>query len=265
MELGGKNAMLVLDDADVDRAVEGAVRACFSSSGQLCISIERMYVQDRVYDTFVPRFVEAVRGMQLGAAYDYSADMGSLTSSEQIEAVTAHVEDAVSKGAAVLAGGKARPDLGPYFFEPTVLVHTPSAAACFGDETFGPLVSIYRFTDEEDAISRANDTQYGLNASVWSKSARRGAAVAARLHAGTVNINEAYAAAWGSVDAPMGGMGDSGLGRRHGAEGLLKYTEAQTLARQRWHNIAPVGPMSHAGFAKFMTFALRSLRRIGWR
>ena len=264
MELGGKNAMLVLDDADVDRAVEGAMRACFSSSGQLCISIERMYVQDGIYDAFVPRFVEAVRDMRLGADYDFTADMGSLTSPEQVEAVTAHVEDAVAHGATILAGGKARPDLGPNFFEPTVLTDTPASAACFGEETFGPLVSVYRFSDVEDGIRRANDTEYGLNASVWSKSVRRGREVAARLHAGTVNINEAYAAAWGSVDAPMGGMGDSGLGRRHGAEGLLKYTEAQTLARQRFHNIAPVGPMSHDGFAKFMTFALKSLRRIGW-
>ncbi|HJQ41701.1 MAG TPA: succinic semialdehyde dehydrogenase [Jatrophihabitantaceae bacterium] len=265
MELGGKNAMLVLDDADVDRAVEGAVRACFSSSGQLCISIERMYVQDGIYDAFVPRFADAVRGMQLGAEYDYAADMGSLTSAEQVEIVTKHVDDAIEKGATILAGGKARPDVGPYFFEPTVLTDTPPAATCYGEETFGPLVSIYRFSDVDDAIARANDTEYGLNASVWSRSARRGSEVAARLHAGTVNINEAYAAAWGSVDAPMGGMGASGLGRRHGADGLLKYTEPQTLARQRFHNIAPVGRMSYGTFAKLMTRSLALLRRIGWR
>ena len=265
MELGGKNAMLVLDDADLDRTVEGAVRACFSSSGQLCISIERMYVQDGIYDRFVPRFVEAVEAMKLGGGYDFGYDMGSLTTPAQLDAVRAHVEDAVANGATVLAGGKARPDLGPLFFEPTVLTDVPAAAKCFGEETFGPLVSIYRFSDVDDAIARANDTVYGLNASVWSRSARRGAAVAARLHAGTVNINEAYAAAWGSVDAPMGGVGESGLGRRHGAEGLLKYTEAQTLARQRLLNIAPPGKVSHETFAKVMTTSLSLLRRIGWR
>jgi succinate-semialdehyde dehydrogenase/glutarate-semialdehyde dehydrogenase len=265
MELGGKNAMLVLDDADLDRAVEGAVRACFSSSGQLCISIERMYVQDGIYDVFVPRFIDAVKAMKIGAGYDFSYDMGSLTSAEQVAAVAEHVEDAVATGATVLAGGRPRPDLGPYFYEPTVLTDVPGIAKCFGDETFGPVVSIYRFADVEDAISRANDTTYGLNASVWSGSARRGAEVAARLHAGTVNINEAYAAAWGSVDAPMGGVGESGLGRRHGAEGLLKYTEAQTLARQRLMNLAPPGKVSHDTFAKTMTRSLALLRRIGWR
>jgi succinate-semialdehyde dehydrogenase / glutarate-semialdehyde dehydrogenase len=265
LELGGKNAMLVLDDADLDRTLEGSLRACFSSTGQLCISIERMYVQDGIYDAFVPKFVAAVQGMKLGAGYDFGYDMGSLTTPEQLDAVTAHVEDARTNGATVLAGGAARPDLGPLFYEPTVLTDVTPAVKCFDEETFGPLVSIYRFSDVEDAITKANDSAYGLNASVWSKNARRGRAAAARLHAGTVNINEAYGAAWGSVDAPMGGMGDSGLGRRHGAEGLLKYTEAQTLARQRLVNIAPPGRMSQAGFARLMTTALKLLRRIGWR
>ena len=265
LELGGKNAMLVLDDADLDRAVEGAVRACFSSSGQLCISIERMYIQDGIYDQFVPRFVQAVKDMRIGAGYDFGYDMGSLTSSDQVSVVTKHVEDAVANGATILAGGKVRPDLGPLFFEPTVLAGVVPSAACFGDETFGPLVSLYRFRDLDDAIARANDTPYGLNASVWTSSVRQGRDVGARLHAGTVNINEAYGAAWGSVDAPMGGVGESGLGRRHGAEGLLKYTEAQTLARQRLVNIAPPGKVSHESFARGMTVALSVMRRIGWR
>ncbi|MGN6608107.1 MAG: succinic semialdehyde dehydrogenase [Jatrophihabitans sp.] len=265
MELGGKNAMLVLDDADLDRAVEGAVRACFSSSGQLCISIERMYVQDGIYDRFVPAFVQAVKDMKLGAAYDYSMTMGSLTSTTQVEVVQAHVDDAVAHGATVLAGGRARPDLGPMFFEPTVLVDTPPSAQCYAEETFGPLVSIYRFTDVEDAITRANDTEYGLNASIWTKDTRRGYELAARLHAGTVNLNEAFAAAWGSVDAPMGGMGASGLGRRHGSEGLLKYTEAQTVARQRITNIAAPPGISDAAFAKVLTVGLSALKKLGWK
>jgi succinate-semialdehyde dehydrogenase/glutarate-semialdehyde dehydrogenase len=265
LELGGKNAMLVLDDADLERTVEGAVRACFSSSGQLCISIERMYVQDGIYDRFVPRFVEAVKNMHLGAGYDFGYDMGSLTSADQLAAVSAHVEDARATGAHVLAGGRARPDVGPLFYEPTVLSGVTDAARCFGEETFGPLVSLYRFGQVDEAIERANDTAYGLNASVWTRSARRGHEVAARLHAGTVNINEGYAAAWGSVDAPMGGVGESGLGRRHGSEGLLKYTESKTLARQRFLNIAPPGRMSYDGFARAMTVSLALLRRIGWR
>ena len=126
-------------------------------------------------------------------------------------------------------------------------------------------MSLYRFSALDDAIDRANDTRYGLNASVWTKSVRTGREVGARLHAGTVNVNEGYAAAWGSVDAPMGGVGESGVGRRHGAEGLLKYTEAKTLARQRLANIGPVGPMGHSTYTKTMTVALTALRRIGWR
>jgi succinate-semialdehyde dehydrogenase/glutarate-semialdehyde dehydrogenase len=264
MELGGKNAMLVLDDADVSRAVEGAVRACFSSSGQLCISIERMYVQDGIYDKFVPKFVEAVKAMKVGAAYDFSVAMGSLTSAAQVHAVDAHVKDAVANGATVLAGGRPRPDLGPLFYAPTVLTDVRPSARCFGEETFGPLVSIYRFADVDDAVERANATAYGLNASVWGKNTKRATEVAARLRAGTVNVNEAFAAAWGSVDAPMGGMGESGLGRRHGVEGLLKYTEAQTIARQRVHNLAPLPGMGDAGFARTLTVGLSALKKIGW-
>jgi succinate-semialdehyde dehydrogenase/glutarate-semialdehyde dehydrogenase len=266
LELGGKNAMLILDDADIDRAVEGAVRACFSSSGQLCISVERMFVADAIYDTFMPRFVDAVAAMPIGASYDFEHQMGSLTSAEQLEVTQRHVDDAVAGGATVLAGGKARPDLGPYFFEPTVLTGVAAPMTCFAEETFGPLVSVYRFTDVDEAIERANDTRYGLNASVWSRSAGTGTAVAARLKSGTVNVNEAYAAAWGSIDAPMGGMGDSGMGRRHGVQGITKYTEVQTIARQRLFNLAPpVQRLGDGGFAGVMTTALRALKAIGWR
>jgi len=264
MELGGKNAMIVLDDADLSRTVEGAVRACFSSSGQLCISIERMYVQDGIYDKFVEKFVKAVKNMPLAATYDYKPAMGSLTSAEQVTTVAGHVEDAVANGATVLTGGKRRPDIGPMFFEPTVLTDVKPGVRCYREETFGPLVSLYRFADVEDAITRANDSEYGLNASVWTKSIKRGTEIGAQLHAGTVNVNEAFAAAWGSIDAPMGGMGESGLGRRHGEEGLLKYTEAQTIARQRIRNIAPPRGVSHESFAKVLTLALGLMKKAGW-
>jgi succinate-semialdehyde dehydrogenase/glutarate-semialdehyde dehydrogenase len=266
LELGGKNAMLVLADADLDRAVEGGVRACFSSSGQLCISIERLYVADEIYDHFVPRFVDAVRSLRVGASYDFDHQMGSLTNAEQVEATRRHVDEAVAAGATVLTGGRARPDLGPFFFEPTVLTDVTTEMTCFGEETFGPVVSVYRFHREDEAVERANDTRYGLNASVWTRSLRRGTEVAARLRAGTVNVNEAYAAAWGSVDAPMGGMGDSGAGRRHGAHGLLKYTEPQTIARQRLFNLAPpFAAMDDEGFAELLTASLRLLKRAGFK
>ena len=266
LELGGKNAMLVLDDADVERAAEGAVRACFSSSGQLCISVERMFVADAIYDRFMPRFLEQVRAMRMGPGYDFEHQMGSLTSTEQLDVTRRHVDDSVAAGATVLAGGHARPDLGPFFFEPTVLTDVAPDMTCFAEETFGPVVSVYRFSTDDEAVQRANDTRYGLNASVWSRSARRGRDVASRLRSGTVNVNEAYAAAWGSIDAPMGGMGDSGMGRRHGTHGLDKYTEAQTVARQRLFNLAPpLQQLGDEGFAAVMTASLRLLKKIGWR
>jgi succinate-semialdehyde dehydrogenase/glutarate-semialdehyde dehydrogenase len=263
LELGGKNAMLVLDDADVARAAEGAVRACFSSAGQLCESMERIYVHDAVYDAFTERFLANVSRMRLGAGLGYDSDMGSLTFQRQLDSVSEHVEDARRKGATVLAGGRPRPDLGPYFYEPTVLADVTPEMRVYREETFGPVVSLYRVAGDEDAIAQANDTAYGLNASVWTRDGKRGQRVAERLRAGAVNINEGYAAAWGSVDAPSGGFGDSGSGRRHGAEGILKYTDVQTIATQRLLPIAPLPGMSDETWAKTLTVALWTMRRLG--
>ncbi|WP_431771682.1 succinic semialdehyde dehydrogenase [Streptomyces cucumeris] len=265
LELGGKNAMLVLRDADVERAAEGAVRACFASAGQLCISIERLYVHESVADAFLERFAARTKAMRLGKALAYGAEMGSLVSDRQLDTVTRHVEEAVAKGATVVAGGRARPDIGPYFYEPTILDGVEPPMAVCTEETFGPVVSIYRFTDEDDAVERANATPYGLNASVWTKDGGRGRAVAARLRAGTVNVNEAYGAAYGSVNAPMGGMGDSGLGRRHGSEGILKYTEAQTVAHQRLLPLGPSFGMTDEKYAAFMTRSLRAMKALRLR
>ncbi|MFC9505175.1 succinic semialdehyde dehydrogenase [Streptomyces sp. NPDC057002] len=265
LELGGKNAMLVLEDADIEKAAAGAVRACFSSAGQLCISIERLYVHESVADAFLERFAARTRTMRLGRSLSYGADMGSLVGERQLETVTRHVDEAVSKGAKVLAGGTARPDIGPYFFEPTILDGVETAMSVCAEETFGPVVSVYRFKDEDEVIERANATAYGLNSSVWTKNARRGQEVAARLRTGTVNINEGYAPAYGSVQSPMGGMKDSGLGRRHGSEGILKYTEAQTVAHQRVLPMAPSLGMDDEKYAQFMSRSLRLMKAFRFR
>ncbi|MCM1970430.1 succinic semialdehyde dehydrogenase [Streptomyces sp. ZAF1911] len=260
LELGGKNAMLVLRDADVEKAAAGAVRACFSSAGQLCISIERLYVHASIADEFVARFAARTKAMRLGSSLAYGADMGSLAGERQLEAVQRHVDDAVAKGATLVTGGVARPDIGPLFYEPTILDGVEAAMAVCGEETFGPVVSIYRFTDEDEVIEEANGTSYGLNSSVWTKDARRGHAVSARLRTGTVNINEGYAPAYGSAQAPMGGMKESGLGRRHGSEGILKYTEAQTVAHQRLLPMAPSFGMDDEKYAAFMTRSLQVMK-----
>lgn len=260
LELGGKNAMLVLRDADVEKAAAGAVRACFSSAGQLCISIERLYVHASIADEFVARFAARTKAMRLGSSLAYGADMGSLAGERQLAAVQRHVDDAVAKGATLVTGGTARPDIGPLFYEPTILDGVETAMAVCGEETFGPVVSIYRFTDEDAVIEEANGTSYGLNSSVWTKDARRGHAVAARLRTGTVNINEGYAPAYGSAQAPMGGMKESGLGRRHGSEGILKYTEAQTVAHQRLLPMAPSLGMDDEKYAAFMTRSLKVMK-----
>jgi len=260
LELGGKNAMLVLADADLDKAAAGAVRGAFSSAGQLCISVERLYVHESIADDFLDRFVARTKAMRLGTALAYGADMGSLVSRKQLDTVTGHVEEAVAKGAKVLAGGRARPDVGPLFYEPTILDGVEAPMAVCTEETFGPVVSVYRFADEDEAVERANSTAYGLNSSVWSRNGRRARAVAARLRSGTVNVNEGYASAYGSVQSPMGGMGDSGLGRRHGAEGITKYTEPQTVAHQRVLPMAPSLWMDDAGYAAFMSRSLKALK-----
>jgi succinate-semialdehyde dehydrogenase/glutarate-semialdehyde dehydrogenase len=263
LELGGKNSLYVAADAPLGRAVAGAVRGCFSSAGQLCISAERVIVHESVYDEFVERFIEAVGRIRLGVALEYGSDMGSLVSQQQLDRVTAHVEDARARGARVLAGGRARPDIGPFVYEPTVLEGVTEAMECRDGETFGPVVALYRVASDDEAVALANDTEYGLNASIWTRDVSRGRELAARIHTGTVNINESYAAAWGSVAAPMGGMKASGVGRRHGAEGILKYTESQNVTAQHLLPVAPPRGVSDRAFAAAMSGSLRLLKALG--
>ncbi|MGZ4495822.1 MAG: aldehyde dehydrogenase family protein, partial [Nocardioides sp.] len=193
----------------------------------------------------------------------WGSDMGSLISQAQLDAVTAHVEDARSQGARVLTGGRARPDLGPFYYEPTVLEGVTPSMRCFGEETFGPVVSVYRFSDEAEAVARANDGQYGLNASVYTRDTARGRAVARQVKCGTVNVNEAFGATFASIDSPMGGMRESGLGRRQGAEGIHRYTESQSVATQRLILFGPMLGMSDQTYARMMTANLKLLNKLG--
>ncbi|HEY6796894.1 MAG TPA: succinic semialdehyde dehydrogenase [Kineosporiaceae bacterium] len=261
LELGGKNSLYVAEDADLDRAAEAAIRDCYSSAGQLCVSIERLIVHEKVADAFLDRFVDRVRRLRLGATLDYSADFGSLVSADQLKQVSAHVDDALAHGATVLTGGRPRPDVGPLFYEPTVLSGVTPAATCYHAETFGPVVSVYRVGSDGEALTLANSGEYGLNASVWTRDLGRGRRLARQVRAGTVAVNEAFLATWGSISAPMGGRKDSGVGRRHGAEGLLRFTDSQTIAVQRGVGFGPVYGIGPERMATAFTAALKAARK----
>lgn len=230
LELGGKNPLIVLEDADLDEVVPGALFGAFLNAGQACMHIERIYVPESRREEFTTRFVQAAQGIEVGATYDFTPLMGSLVSVAQRERVEAHVDDAVTKGATVLTGGKARPDLGPAFFEPTVLTDVTPDMIHATVETFGPVTTIYGYTDLDDAIARANDTDYGLNASVWGKDLKAAEAVGRRIEAGNININDGLATSYASKKSTSGGFKSSGVGSRHGDAGLLKYTDVQNVA-----------------------------------
>jgi succinate-semialdehyde dehydrogenase/glutarate-semialdehyde dehydrogenase len=261
LELGGKNPMLVLDDADVAKAAKGAVRACFANAGQLCLSMERIYVADKVYDEFVAKLVAETKALKLNTGYGYNYDMGSLTSKRQLDIVERHVQDARAQGATVLTGGKARPDLGPFYYEPTVLQGVTPLMELYAHETFGPVVSVYPVADDDEAVQLANDSEFGLNASVWTRSPERGRTVGSRIRCGTVNINEGYGSAYASHDAPMGGMKASGQGRRHGEHGILEYVELQTVARQRFMGFDKPMGVTAKQFSRIITMMFRTFKR----
>lgn len=261
-ELGGKNPMIVLDDADPDRAAAGAVRSCYPSAGQLCVSTERLYVADALYGEFRDRLVDRIRRLRLRPGMHWDSDFGTLISQQQLDRVVAHVDDARAGGARVLVGGRARPDLAPFMYEPTVLEGVSPSMRCYGEETFGPVVSLYRFGDVDEAIALANGGQEGLSASVYGRDVRRATAVGRRIRCGMVNINEGWRATFGSIDAPMGGMRDSGLGYRNGREGLVRFTALQSVAAQRALPLAPLAGQGARAYARMFSAVEWGLRRI---
>ncbi|MFG2848448.1 succinic semialdehyde dehydrogenase [Kitasatospora sp. NPDC048296] len=262
LELGGKNPLIVRADADIAAAAAGTVVAAFANTGQMCIHIERVYVHEKVYDAFRDELLRATKALRLGRSYDYSADIGSLVSPAQLAAVEGHVDDAVAKGATVLAGGRARPDIGPLFYEPTILEGVTPEMAVWETETFGPVISLYPCATDNEALGLANQGTYGLSASIWSRNTREADRMAGLIRAGSVNINDGAAAAAGSIEAGMGGMGDSGLGRRHGADGIRKYTESQTVAVQRLMPLGPSPKQSVESFVRRTNGQLALLRRL---
>jgi len=222
LELGGKDPMIVLEDAPFERTVKGAVWGAFMNCGQVCASVERLYVTDPIAERFISAVVDEVKKLRMGAPSGCSTDVGPLTNENQLNVVADHVADAVAKGARVLTGGRRRDDLGGYFFEPTVLVDVNSSMKVMTEETFGPVLPIKIVRDENEAVSEANSTRYGLLASVWTSDNERGRRIARRIEAGTVVINDALYT-HGAAQTPWFGVKESGLGVTHGSQGLFEF------------------------------------------
>ncbi len=234
LELGGKDPMIVLRDADLERAANAAVYFSMQNSGQTCISTERVYVEAPVFDEFVTKVTDKVASLRQGhSTGPGTVEVGAMTFPPQVDKVESHVADAVSKGAKVLVGGKRREGPGD-FFEPTVIVDVDHSMEAMSEETFGPTLPIMKVEDAEEAIRLANDSPYGLAASVFSKDVERGEAVARRIEAGAVCVNDAMVN-YTALELPMGGVKTSGLGSRHGAGGIRKYTHQQTILVSRFH------------------------------
>lgn len=228
LELGGKDPLIVLRDADLDLAAVSTVRGALENAGQMCISIERVYVEESVYEPFIDRVTQHLQGFKTGAEAGWDVHMGSMTNERELHRVEQHVTDALAKGAKLLFGGKRRPDLGPLFYEPTLLVDVDHTMAVMQEETFGPIIPIMRARDAEHAIDLANDSEYGLGAAVFTRNLRRGASLARKIIAGDVTVNRTHMGL-GTPSLPMGGRKASGLGRRGGPEGLLRYVVTQAI------------------------------------
>lgn len=260
LELGGKNPMIVLEGANLKRAADLAMAGAFGSAGQLCVSLERVYVPNHLKDAFVAELGSRTRSLAVGNSKDFSMDMGTLAGQAQLSRVSGFIEDATQAGATLVAGGQALPELGPYFYEPTVLTDVPAAAKLSRQEVFGPVLDVEGYDGIEDAIRLANDTEYGLNASVVGPK-REALKVASRLMAGSVNINEGFRATFASMESPMGGMKQSGKGRRNGPEGLLRFTDARTVGLASNLLKLPLRGRDYNRMAPLMVTMMKVLRR----
>jgi len=262
LELGGKNPLIVMEDANLDEVVPGAVFGSFLNAGQACMHIERIYVPESIAEEFTRRFVEAARMIKVGASYDYQPEMGSLVSTQQLERIADHVEDARAKGAEVLTGGRARPDIGPTFYEPTVLRGVTKEMKHGAEETFGPVVSIYPYRTVDEAVAMANDTDYGLNASIWGTDLTAAEAVGRRIRAGNINVNDSLACSYASKANPSGGVKNSGVGARHGDYGILKYTDPINVAVLKKQVLTTPTDVDYDKSVKQTIMSLKAMRKL---
>ena len=242
LELGGKDPMLVLDDANVDVASSAAVWGAFVNAGQACLSVERGYVHRSLYESFAQACAQKTKQLRIGNGMHPNTDVGPMIREQQVQIVESHVEDAKARGARVLAGGKRLPELGVNFYAPTVLADVTHDMRIMREETFGPVLPLMAFDNDDEAVRMANDSEYGLAASVWTRDSKRGERLARRIHAGTVMVNDVISC-FGISEAPHGGVKASGLGRTHGRFGLeemvrLKYLDVDRMPGMKkvwWH------------------------------
>jgi succinate-semialdehyde dehydrogenase/glutarate-semialdehyde dehydrogenase len=268
LELGGKDPMIVLDDADIDIASSGAVWAAFMNAGQTCLSVERCYVQRSIYQSFVAMCAEKTQRLQVGRGSDPATDIGPLIHERQLRIIEQHVEDARSQGARIMTGGQRLPSLGRNFYAPTVLADVTHKMQIMRDESFGPVLPIMPFEFDDEAIRLANDSEYGLAASVWTRDRSRGEKIARQIKAGTVMVNDAVSC-YAISEAPHGGMKASGMGRTHGKLGLeemvrTKYIDVDLVPRIKkpwWYGYGLRMPSAAEGFLD-LQFAREMRRRL---
>ena len=261
LELGGKNPMIVLPGANLRKAAKIAIGGAFSSAGQLCVSIERVYVQRDELANFEVALKAATEALKVGKSSDFEMDMGTLTGASQLERVSGFVEDALAKGAKLVAGGKQLSTEGPYFYAPTVITDITDEMSLNRTEVFGPIIQLYPYDDIDEAIELANDTEFGLNASIVGNE-REALRLASRLQAGSVNINDGFRASFASMASPMGGMKHSGKGRRNAEGGLLRFTETRTIGTSAsWFKL-PSKASEYERMAPLMNLLNKVLKRL---
>jgi succinate-semialdehyde dehydrogenase/glutarate-semialdehyde dehydrogenase len=258
LELGGKDPMVVLDDADVDVASSAAVWGAFVNAGQACLSIERCYVHRSLHPAFLNACVEKTKRLRVGNGMDPCTDVGPMIHERQLQIVESHVEDAKACGARVLTGGSRLPEIGAAFYAPTVLADVTHEMRIMREETFGPVLPVMAFDTDDEAVRLANDSEYGLAASVWTRDRVRGESLARRIQAGTVMVNDAISC-FGISEAPHGGVKASGVGRTHGRFGLeemvrLKYLDSDRVPGMKkvwWYGYGPGFARQMEGFLDF--------------
>jgi succinate-semialdehyde dehydrogenase / glutarate-semialdehyde dehydrogenase len=228
LELGGKNPMIVLRDADLDFAAAGMLVGAFENQGQACLCVDRVYVEEPIYDAYLEKVKAYAQKLNIGTGGGLETHLGSLTRDAELERAEHQVADALAKGAKLLYGGKRRPELGPRFYEPAILADTDHSMAVMRDESFGPVVGIMRVKNEAEAVALANDSEFGLSGVIFTRDLQRGEHLATQIDSGDVGVNRALLTS-GAPALPWGGQKNSGVGRRNGPEGLLRFTRTQTV------------------------------------